>query len=201
MRSNQGVIFSITLAAGSVFLCLLLGATASKGQPSDGIHVEAIPVELDPENPGARRLGALSYLGGFELRSGDSRFGGLSGLALASDGKVLYAISDRGYWLRGLLLHDSEGRLTAVAGWSIGRLLTPEGRPVSGSLGDAEGLSAGPDGSFIVSFEAVHRLWRYPPPPVAFGSPARSLPAPPELAEAPYNGGIEESRRLLGDAS
>jgi hypothetical protein len=191
VKSNKSVIFSIIFAALSIFLSLSCGLRGSTEQSSDGTDVEAIPINLDPQNPDVRRVGTLTYLAGFELRSTDPRFGGLSGLALTSDGNVLYAISDRGYWLRALLRHDSEGRLAAISGWSIGRLLTPEGDAVSGLLIDAEGLAFGPDGSFIVSFERVHRLWRYPPPPVAFSSPARSLPVPADLDKAPNNGGIE----------
>jgi len=191
VKSNKSVIFPIFFAALSIFLSLSCGVRGSTGQSSDGTRVEAIPIELDPKNPGVRRVGTLTYLAGFELRSTDPRFGGLSGLALTSDGSVLYAISDRGYWLRALLRHDADGRLTEISGWNIGRLLTPEGDAVSGLLIDAEGLAFGPDGSFVVSFERMHRLWRYPSSPVAFSSPARSLPVPADLDKAPNNGGIE----------
>jgi hypothetical protein len=61
---------------------------------------------------------------------------------------------------------------------------------VRGRLTDAEALARDLDGSFIVSFEQDHRLWRYPPPN-GFSSPAQSLPTPGELAKAPRNGGIE----------
>jgi hypothetical protein len=62
---------------------------------------------------------------------------------------------------------------------------------VSGRLRDAEALVRDRDGSFIVSFEQVHRLWRYPPAPAAFSFAAQSLPTPAELAKAPSNGGLE----------
>lgn len=191
MKSPRSIIFSTLFAACSIFLCLSCGLEIAPRQSSGGTHVEMIPIQLDPQNPALARVGRLTYLSGFELRSTDPRFGGLSGLALISGGNVLYAISDRGYWVRASLQHDAEGRLVAMREWSLGELLTPEGDAVSGLLIDAEGLTSGPDGSFIVSFERVHRLWRYPPPPAAFSSPPRPLPVPAELDHAPSNGGIE----------
>jgi len=160
------------------------------GSPGQ-IVVEAIPIELDPKEPDPKRLGSLSFLGGFELRAADPRFGGLSGLALSDDGRMLYAVSDRGYWVSIEVRHDAEGRLTALGPMEIFTLLTPEGGPVRGRQRDSEGLARERDGSFIVSFEQSHRLWRYPPPPAAFKAPAQSVAVPVELAGAPRNGGIE----------
>jgi hypothetical protein len=56
---------------------------------------------------------------------------------------------------------------------------------------DAEALARAPDGSFIVSFEQVHRIWRYPPPPLTFRSLPVPVPVPAEVARAPRNGGLE----------
>lgn len=155
------------------------------------LAVEAIPIRLSAEEPGPQRLGGLTFVSGFELRSPDRRFGGLSGLALSADGSMLYAVSDRGFWISMATRHDAEGRLIALGAMEMADLQTPEGTPVSGRQRDAEGLTWERDGSFIVSFEQIHRLWRYPPPPAAFKAPARPVPVPAELAGAPNNGGIE----------
>ena len=160
-------------------------------QPGNDLQVEAIPIELGLENAGRNPLGRLTFLSGFELKSADSRFGGLSGLALSPDGKTLHAVSDRGYWLSAMIRHDPEGRLATVGPWQIGLLLTPDGTPVTGWLRDAEALTRERDGSLIVSFEQVHRLWRYPPPPAAFRSRPQTLPVPADLEKAPNNGGLE----------
>lgn len=159
--------------------------------PSGQFVVEAIPIRLSAEEPGRQRLGDLTFLSGFELRSPDRRFGGLSGLAISADGSILYAVSDRGFWISMATRHDAGGRLVALEGMEMADLQTPEGTPVSGRQRDSEGLTREPDGSFIVSFEQIHRLWRYPPPPAAFRAPARPVPVPAELAGAPNNGGIE----------
>lgn len=155
------------------------------------LAVEAIPIRLSAEEPGPQRLGGLTFVSGFELRSADRRFGGLSGLALSADGSMLYAVSDRGFWISIVTRHDAEGRLIALGAMEMADLQTPAGTPVSGRQRDAEGLAREPDGSFIVSFEQIHRLWRYLPPPAAFKAPAQPVPVPAELAGAPNNGGIE----------
>lgn len=175
------------------FLFFFLSACALIHLPSAGgeFVVEATSVELLPGAPDQKQLGALTFLSGFELRGNDARFGGISGLSISADGREMHAISDRGYWVSALLRHDDEGRLTGFDGWRIGVLLNTEGQEVRGLERDAEGLARDRDGSFIVSFEQLHRLWRYPPPPAAFKAPARPLPVPADLAGAPNNGGIE----------
>jgi hypothetical protein len=54
----------------------------------------------------------------------------------------------------------------------------------------------------MVAFEKIHRIWRYPPPPMTFRSSPVSVPIPAEVAKAPSNGGLEglailPDRRLL----
>jgi hypothetical protein len=127
---------------------------------------------------------------GFVLKSSDPRFGGLSGLSVTEDGARLVAVSDRGYWISAHLGHESDGRLAGFSDWNIAPLLAPDGARLSGKLADAEGLTQDRDGSFIVSFEQVHRLWRYAPPAAIDSVPA-PVPAPAALARAPANGGVE----------
>ncbi|MFQ5684248.1 MAG: esterase-like activity of phytase family protein [Candidatus Binatia bacterium] len=179
------------IAALSIFFFLSCGLGSMPSEAENHPVVNAIPIKPDPETPSGKRLGRLTFLSGFELQSADPRFGGLSGLALSAHGTVLYAVSDRGYWLSAHLHHDDAGHLTALDHWTIGPLLTSEGAVVHGRLRDAEALARDRDGSFIVSFENVHRLWRYPPLPTAFNSPAQHLPAPADLERAPSNGGLE----------
>ncbi|MFQ5896673.1 MAG: esterase-like activity of phytase family protein [Candidatus Methylomirabilia bacterium] len=187
---------SKTIAALVVASCLLFPLPGVDGGalagPGTAISVEVIPIELDPEAPGREELGALRFLSGFELRSADPRFGGLSGLELSVQGDSLYAVSDHGYWLSARLRHDATGRLTGLSAWEIAPLLAPAGGPlVSRRLRDAEALVRDRDGSFVVAFERAHRLWRYPPAPAALTSPPHSVATPDELAGAPANGGVE----------
>jgi hypothetical protein len=150
--------------------------------------------------PGRERFGSLTFVSGFELKSSDSRFGGLSGLVVEADGSKLYAVSDRGYWISASLHHDAAGRLTGFDDWEIAPLLNLEGASVSGRNRDAEGLTRDHDGSFIVCFEQRHRLWRYPSSPTPLRAAAQKLQTPEELARAPANGG-PEAIAVLRDGS
>ena len=86
---------------------------------------------------------------------------------------------------------DAEGRLSNLTGWNIQSILSTTGAPVTAPLYDAEALARAPDGSFLIAFEGFHRIWRYPPPPATFDSLPTPVPVPPELAKAPFNGGLE----------
>lgn len=190
-----------TSAPAIVLLCGLffLSCAAAPAPPVTGtpVAVEAIPIHLNPEDPDQARLGELLFLQGFHLKSEDSRFTELSGLAMSRDGSMLYAVSDEGYWLKASVRHDADGRLTTIGPWTVTPLLTTKGRPVTGRLRDAEGLESDRGGSLIVAFEQIHRLWRYPAPPEAFTSAAETIPVPQDLENAPANGGAEAVTVLL----
>ena len=144
--------------------------------------VELLPIELDSRNPQQKEFGRLEFLNGFQLRSRDRRFGGLSGLTIGADGR-LYAVSDAGYWVSAQMIVDSEARLLDLSDWDIQPLLSTTGAPVTDPLHDAEALARAPDGSFMVAFEKVHRIWRYAPPPLTFRSLPVPVPIPAEVSE------------------
>jgi hypothetical protein len=152
--------------------------------------VELVPIEVDPKRPERKHFGALTLLGAFHLQSKDQRFGGLSGLAAGTDGK-LYAVSDRGYWLSAKMQMDSNGALLNLIDWQISPMLTATKTPVTGRLRDAEALAQTRDGSFLVAFEGVHRIWRYSAPPDTFNSTPSPMQLPSAIARAPSNGGME----------
>jgi len=89
------------------------------------------------------------------------------------------------------MLVDSDGRLLDLTEWVIEPILSITGARVRNPLHDAEALARGPDGSFMIAFENVHRIWRYPPPPVTFHSLPVPVPVPAGVAKAPSNGGLE----------
>lgn len=167
-------------------LAMLLALTS--GGLAGATWVKAVPVELNPLKPGVKTVGRLVFMRGFELVSDHWWLGGFSGLDISPDGRRLRTISDLGNWVTAKLTHDADGRLMAVDSWRYAPLLTPAGHRVKDLQKDAEGLARDADGSFLVSFEKIHRIWRYPrdldvpPAPVA---------TPPDLANAPRNGGLE----------
>jgi len=173
---------------------VLLAAVLAGAPPAQArsIQVQAAPVELYEGKPYKTRVGELEYLAGFELFSSESSFGGLSGLAVSADGQSLDAVSDRGNYLTARLTHDTEGRLRAVDSWDSTPILTSSGRLARGDQGDAEALVIDADGTRLISFEGHHRIRRYGP--ANGGSttgPGEEVPVPPELAGAPFNGGLE----------
>lgn len=169
---------------------LLLLTVTSCSVPAASNQVRLAAIELDSRDPERTEFDSLELLSAFELRSRHPEFGGLSGLAIGIDGR-LYAVSDRGYWLSAGMRQDSNGRLLDLLDWQIKPILTPKKTPTTRRMTDAEALARAPDGSFIVAFEQVHRIWRYPPPPNTFESPATPVALPRDISRAPNNGGLE----------
>lgn len=188
MKSSQ----SIALLLVGFFIAWLVACSkhSSSSAASSGFRVELHPIQFDPENRERGALERLKLVSAFHLRSNHSRFGGLSGLAVGNDGR-LYAVSDRGFWLSARMHLHSNGQLLNLTDWQIASLLTTTKTPVRHSFTDAEGLAQEPDGSFLVSFEQAHRIWRYPASPEPFSSPAIPVSLRPEMIEAPVNGGLE----------
>lgn len=165
---------------------LLLAGPARAGEP---IQVQATPVALQESDASVERVGPLQFRGGFVLRSPEPRFGGLSDLVVSPDGAWLAAIGDEGSAFTAGLAYARDGRLTGLGPASLAALKDTAGQPLRGKGNqDAESLARLADGSFAVGFEGWHRLWRYSP---SLDVPARALPAPPGLEEAPANEGLE----------
>lgn len=123
------------------------------------LSVRAAP--LAPSAPDMEGVGKLRYRGGIELASEDPRFGGLSGLYVDGDGRLL-AVSDQGEWFAARLVHDDAGQLIGLADPRMARLHGEDGRPLGEKRdADAEGLTRLPDGRFAVSFEQVHVVRLY----------------------------------------
>jgi hypothetical protein len=149
----------------------------------------ARPLALPPL-PG----GKLEPLGGLIFDNAVLGFGGLSGLHLTDD-LQLTAIADVGRWLTARLVLDDRLRPLGLAELRSGPLRDGAGAPLPrGFAGDAEGLARLPNGEWLVGFERWHRLRSY----ARLDGPARYVAAPPELAEAPGNGGLE-SLAVLAD--
>jgi hypothetical protein len=174
--------------------CLGLAAsTAANAQ--DNLVVR--PLALDPDDPLRDRVGRLQWRGGLEILYQNERFGGLSGLHIASDGASLTAVSDRGTWFSARL-HYRHGMLVGLTDPAISPLIRPNGKHVTGSLRDAEALTPDGRGGFLVAFERRHRIWRYPsrrPSPLT-GPPNRMSGTKSVLRDQPRNGGVESLTRL-----
>ena len=170
-----------------LFVAALLVAASIGVAAAEPIAVDGRSVPLDDGDPARNAVGALRYRGGLDLSSADSRFGGLSGLAVSADGGRMIAVSDRGMRFDARLAYDGRGNLAGVREARLAILFGVEGRPlVKKKKSDAESL-APVDGGLLVAFERRHRILRYAgtaPIPVA-------LARPKGVKKAPKNGGIE----------
>lgn len=150
------------------------------------IRSTSIPFRLDDRQ--VDQVGKLRWRGGIAMTANSRNFGGWSDLQVNPDGRNLTAISDEGGWLTATIDYDGTGNLAGLSDGRIGSLHGLDGQPLSDkALADAEGLSAMPDGSWLVSFEREHRLWRYA---TLDGTPA-VLNLPDDFGRQPKNGGVE----------
>jgi hypothetical protein len=147
-------------------------------------QMRADPVPLDEHDPGRRRLGALTFLEGWQLSSRDVRFGGIS--AMHVDGGMVTALSDSGSIVR-----FSVPRRAGAMPLRIDRM--PRG-PRTGqrkSDRDAEALAVAGESAWV-AYERWNAVWRYRLPDWRFESAA----APASLRELPFTRGPEAMARL-----
>ncbi len=168
--------------------------TGCAGQVSGQTGITSVPAgppagALDGGRP-------LTWLGGRELRASGGGFGGLSGLAWADD--RLVGVGDHGIHVSLRPDHGPHGRLAGVTGAFAALTGNRSASGLAGRIpylgtdrGDAEAVTRGPDGGWLVAFEGDHRIVRYD----AGFADHSPFPAPP-TADLPGNEGLESLARL-----
>ncbi len=119
------------------------------------------------------------------LTAPSDAFGGFSAIEVSEDGARFTALTDRGSLATGTLVREGDV-LTGVTDLEF-RPLEQVGQ--AGSLPrqiDSEGLALAGDGTLFISFELVHRVWRY----TEAGGGER-LPAHPDFDNFQMNSGLE----------
>jgi hypothetical protein len=144
------------------------------------------PVALDAAAPGRRRVGALLFLGGWALASGDDRFGGISGIHV--EGGRIVAISDVGMVMRFAV--PGAGATEPVR---FDPLVAGPGPRTRKSNRDTEALVVS-GRTLWAAFERHNMIWRYDLASLAAQSSAR--PAP--MRHWGGNRGAEALVRLAG---
>lgn len=143
------------------------------------------PVPLDVGNPDRGRLGALLYLGGWELTSDSPRFGGISALHVEA-GEAL-ALSDAGTLLRFALPAARSGSEPV----RLVPLPDGPGPPIRKSNRDTESMLVS-GARLWAGFERHNMVWRY-----RLGDLAATARARPEPMRGwRGNGGPEAMARL-----
>lgn len=175
------------LAATAAAVLAVAACAEERVRPLD-IKSTAIPFSTGEDAKST--AGKLVHRGSLRLTSTEREFGGISGLIVSDDGARFLAITDSSHWLTGTLRYR-DGKLVGAAGVEIAPLLAPDGVPLSGKDGDAEGLSGSLDRDVFVSFEREHRIWRYPFGSAGLGAKPSEVATPAALKRAPVNGGLE----------
>lgn len=152
---------------------------------SPGGTMTAVPVPLDAADPSRSGLGALTYLGGVQLRSSDPAFGGFSALSVAGDRFTL--LSDGGNVVRFRMGGDWVPREVAFANLPSGPRTGWEKRDR-----DSESLAVDPAGRVWIGFENGNSIWRYAPGLAR----AEAEAAPAAMRDWDVNGGSESLARL-----
>jgi hypothetical protein len=168
----------------------MLGTFAPPGTrgPSEALPAVSLvrftPVPLDDSNPGRRRLGALVWLGAWQLTSNDRRFGGVSAMEVENNRVV--AFSDAGWQFEFRLPRPDMVSRAAIT-------LLPEGPEATGRKGDrdVESMVLSPN-MLWVGLEGRNAVRRYDRATGRVSSAA----APPAMRRWPANRGAEAMLRL-----
>jgi hypothetical protein len=186
--------------AGGVFAAV--SGLPARAEPSEALtSVQSIDISAQPlagfdrSRPEAKRFGRLEFRGGLVLSSPAQHFGGWSGLAMASDGAGLLAVSDAGTWLSTELTYKGTVP-TGLTRARIGPLLAVGGGPLRDKRDqDAESMvlmdGTLARGTVAIGFERLHRIGRFPIRDGQIQAPTGYVRLPREASRMPANQGLE----------
>lgn len=182
--------------AARILAALAILTTASPAFPGwQPVDISVRPIERFHIVSSRTRFGALDYAGGFVMRSGDSRFGQISGLRFTAPGTDFLGVADHGYWFAGSIERDAQGRPGGISGFRMQPVAGPDGDlDADKHYVDAEGLEIDGDIATVV-FEREHRISEYRFGDDAIGAPLRSLDIVIPRHELRYNQGLETVAR------
>ncbi|HAF43142.1 MAG TPA: cobalamin ABC transporter ATP-binding protein [Sphingobium sp.] len=173
-------------------LAILLLPAPPPGKP-EGVHpgallVTARPLALNAGDPAARRAGDLRYLGGWELRSANPGFGGISALLASPTGDLL-GLSDSGVLMGFHVGAGPPRRRPFIAPLPV----RAQDRHRPWWAWDAESITHDPASDrYWVGFELEQAICRYSP---GFAR-VEGCRTWPELVAWPKTGSIESLSRL-----
>jgi hypothetical protein len=88
------------------------------------------------------------------------RFGGISALVMATDGRSLIAGGDRGILVEAPVLRDNSGQITGMGTAQITPVRMLRDRPLTRFRSDFEALTRDPEGGLFTAFEGYTRIER-----------------------------------------
>jgi hypothetical protein len=142
-----------------IAVILLLALISIGGHRSywrnDKQAITAISLQLDPNDPERKMVGALIFQGAWELRSDNSDFGGISGVAIRPGNRFL-ALSDAGTLIGFTFDASSLMQNSFIA-------TLPGAADANYRDRDSEGMAYDPaSGRIWVSYELHHAIRRFP---------------------------------------
>jgi hypothetical protein len=145
---------------------------------------------FNPRDPSQTRFGALEFRGGLVLTSSFRGFGGLSGFRLDRTGETFLALSDRGRWFTGRLVHEG-GRVAGLTDVTTAPILGPDGRKLT-QRGWFDSESLARDGATVyVGFERVNKILRFDFAKGGLLARGQVVAAPAGVDTLPFNRGFE----------
>jgi hypothetical protein len=180
---------------------MVAGAAGAITMPADAQRISVdppVPIVVDAKPivafsaraPDQRRFGMTEYLGGLELKSSYSEFGGFSAIRVASDGEHFVSLTDKGQWLTGRIVYERT-RPVGIAEAVMAPMLGPDGRTLAArGWFDTESL-AERDGWLYVGIERVNRIVRFDFARQGVLARAEVVAAPPGISHLPFNKGLE----------
>jgi hypothetical protein len=177
------------------FALLLCAALPAAAEP---ISVKAIPIDyFSAAEPGRKAFGPLTFRGGLVLTSDSKEFGGISGVRLSADGRLI-AITDRGNWISGMLAYDGT-KPVGLTGADLAPMKNATGKNLRGGGADAESLEVSGSSAFV-GFERRHQVLRFDLAKGLAAAKGAAMPLPAEAKDFPLNGGIEGLAVVPGGA-
>lgn len=175
-----------------LLLAILLLPAPHKSKPEPvapgPLLVSARALPLSANDPALRRIGPLLYLGGWQLDSPHSGFGGISSLLVDPPGQVL-ALSDSGTLMGFHVGAGAPTRHPFIAPLPV----REEDRHEPWWAWDSEAIAHDPaTGRYWVGFEMLQRICRYAP---GFAR-VEACRTWPDIEKWPETGSIESLARL-----
>lgn len=175
-----------------LLLAILLLPAPHKNKPelfsAGPLLVTARPLPLSTTDPAVHSVGALDYLGGWQLSSPHRGFGGISSLLVQGRGEVL-ALSDSGTLMGFTLRPDRNSRHPFIAPLPV---RSPD-QAQPWWAWDSEAMAHDPvTDRYWVGFEMLQRICRYAP---GF-SRVEACRTWPEIEAWPETGSIESMARM-----
>lgn len=139
----------------------LLGCSQSIGEAPMADQWVAVSLRAEPVALGVETVGRLRFRGGLALSAPEAMFGGVSGIEVLEDGRLI-GVTDNGYWLEARILLDESSALIGVDRARMTFMRDENARPFARKEdGDAEALAQLPDGRFAVAFEQTQSIRIY----------------------------------------